>query len=113
MNIEQHIVEKLRHVEDEMKAKSFWRELPPNAEAFESTEPFSIDTMEALEWLQWILIPRLYELIEKGAALPSNFSIAPYFEEVYKDDCNGDFIALFEHLRGLDNLFQFTPMGKL
>lgn len=49
MNIEQRIMEKLRHIEEEMRAKALWRELPPSPEAFESTEPFSIDTMEATE----------------------------------------------------------------
>ena len=112
MNIEQSIIEKLRHLEDEMKAKALWSELPPSPDAFESIEPFSIDTMEALEWLQWVLIPRLYAIIDQGAALPSNFAIAPYFEEVYKHDEEARFMVLLDHLRELDGLFQFTVMGK-
>lgn len=112
MNIEQSIIEKLQHLEDEMKAKALWGELPPSPEAFESKEPFSIDTMEALEWLQWVLIPQLHTIIGQGAVLPSNFAIAPYFEEVYKHDQEARFVVLLDHLRELDGLFQFTGMGK-
>ncbi len=112
MNIEQCIIEKLRHIEDEMKARSLWQALPPDPEAFESVEPFSIDTMEALEWLQWVLIPRLYALMEQGATLPSNFVITPYFDEVYKQDEEGRYIVLLEHLRELDGFFQFTAIGN-
>ncbi|WP_265524135.1 YqcC family protein [Providencia rustigianii] len=111
MNIEQRILEKLEHLEAEMKAQSLWDEVPPSPEAFESVEPFAIDTMEAAQWLQWILIPRLNEMIDQGATLPSNFAIAPYFEEVYKDDEDGKFIAFLDHLRELDSYFQFTVTG--
>lgn len=105
MNIEQRIIEKLRHIEDEMRAKALWNELAPSPEAFESTEPFSLDTMEAVEWLQWILIPRLYELIEQDAVLPGAFAIAPYFEETYKNDDEEQYRLLLVHLRELDDFF--------
>ncbi|ELX8380907.1 YqcC family protein [Providencia vermicola] len=105
MNIEQRIIEKLCHIEEEMKSKALWRELPPSPEAFESTEPFSIDTMEAIEWLQWVLIPRLYAIIEQGAVLPSAFAIAPYFEEAYKHDEEEQYQLLLMHLRELDSFF--------
>lgn len=111
MNIEQRIMEKLRHIEEEMRAKALWRELPPSPEAFESTEPFSIDTMEATEWLQWVLIPRLQALIEQGAVLPGAFAIAPYFEEVYKNDEEGQYHLLLIHLRELDGFFS-TQLGR-
>ncbi|MEQ4623761.1 YqcC family protein [Providencia manganoxydans] len=105
MNIELRIIEKLRHIEEEMRAKSLWNEYPPSPEAFESTEPFSIDTMEATEWLQWVLIPRLYALIEQNAVLPSAFAITPYFEEAYKHDEEAQYCLLLEHLRELDSFF--------
>ncbi|EKT60153.1 YqcC family protein [Providencia sneebia] len=109
MNIEQLIIEKLGHIEAEMRAKAFWQEVPPSPDAFESTEPFSLDTMEALEWLQWILIPRLYELIEQNAILPDAFAVAPYFEEVYKNDEEGQYQLLLSQLRELDSFFSSQP----
>lgn len=111
MNIEQRIIEKLGHLEAEMKLKSLWGELPPSPEAFESVEPFCIDTMEAMEWLQWILIPRLQILIEQGTALPTSFAIAPYFEEAYKHDEEERYALILHHLRELDSFFSTEIRG--
>lgn len=36
--------------------------------------------MEPLEWLQWVLIPRMRQLLESGMPLPQNFAVAPYYE---------------------------------
>lgn len=111
MNTEQRIVEKLRHLEEEMKLKSLWRELPPQPTAFESVEPFCIDTMEALEWLQWILIPRLQAIIDQGGMLPKSFAIAPYFEEAYKHDEEQQYAVILQHLRELDSFFSNSSNG--
>jgi uncharacterized protein YqcC (DUF446 family) len=84
MTKHQQITAILTDIENEMRAVDLWQGQPPAAEAFESELPFAVDTMNAHEWLQWILIPRLYAMIEQGAALPSAFQIAPYFEEHYR-----------------------------
>ncbi|WP_086112834.1 YqcC family protein [Xenorhabdus beddingii] len=104
MSIEKHILHQLQLIEATMKTVGLWQNYPPKPEAFESTQPFSIDTMSAEEWLQWVLIPRMQALIEQKANLPTSFAIAPYFEESYKEktEC---YLPLLEHLRALDNLF--------
>ncbi|MEQ1975830.1 YqcC family protein [Xenorhabdus sp. SGI240] len=104
MSIEKQILHKLQLIEATMKMVGVWQNYPPKPEAFDSTEPFSIDTMSAEEWLQWVLIPRMCALIEQDASLPTAFSIAPYFEEAFKEDAVR-FLPLLEHLRALDNLF--------
>ncbi len=35
---------------------------------------------EPLEWLQWVLIPRMHQLLESGQPLPQNFAVTPYYE---------------------------------
>ncbi|CAM3826098.1 YqcC family protein [Xenorhabdus thuongxuanensis] len=104
MSIEKQVLHKLQLIEASMKTVGIWQNYPPKPEAFESTKPFSIDTMSAEEWLQWILIPRMRALIEQKACLPTAFAIAPYFEEAYKEEAER-FFPLLEHLRALDNLF--------
>ncbi|MEI9696269.1 YqcC family protein [Moellerella wisconsensis] len=99
------IIEKLQHLEQEMRVIELWSETPPAQEAFESEQPFALDTMEPAEWLQWILIPRMYALIEQNATLPSSFSIAPYFEEAYKHEDESRCLNLLTHLRELDAFF--------
>ncbi|MBD2797285.1 YqcC family protein [Xenorhabdus sp. 18] len=104
MSIETQILHKLQLIEAALKTVGLWQDYPPKPEAFESSEPFSIDTMSAGEWLQWVLIPRMRALIDQQACLPAAFAIAPYFEEVYKEETERYF-PLLEHLRALDNLF--------
>ncbi|WP_193017206.1 YqcC family protein [Proteus sp. FME41] len=106
MTPEHHILAKLRLIEGEMKNIELWQAESPTEKAFESTEPFCIDTMSALEWLQWVLIPRLSSMIERGMSLPSEFSITPYYEEAFKDDESRNFADLLNHLRELDAMFK-------
>ncbi|WP_434527003.1 YqcC family protein [Photorhabdus asymbiotica] len=105
MSTEKQILHILQLIEKTMREINLWQEYPPKAEAFESVEPFSIDTMLAEEWLQWVLIPRMYALLEQGTELPAAFVIAPYFEESYKEDTTSRYHQLLEHLRALDRLF--------
>ena len=79
MTSEQHILARLLLIEEEMKNIGLWQLDAPNDEAFASSEPFCIDTMESHEWLQLVLIPRLSSLIDSGMALPTAFAIAPYY----------------------------------
>ncbi len=57
-----------------------WQETAPDSSAFASDKPFCLDTLEPLEWLQWVLIPRMHQLLESGQPLPQNFAVAPYYE---------------------------------
>lgn len=106
MTPEQRVLAKLLLVEDEMKNIGLWQSEPPCDGAFESKEPFCIDTMSAHEWLQWVLIPRLSAMIESGVELPRAFSISPYYEEAFKDDETQDYTVLLDHLRALDAIFE-------
>lgn len=62
-----------------------WQATPPSKQALSSQQPFAIDTLTPSEWLQWIFIARIRLLIEQNQPLPSGFSIAPYFEECWKE----------------------------
>ncbi|OCG25566.1 hypothetical protein A9G11_02050 [Gilliamella sp. wkB108] len=78
-------INQLNQIEDEMQKRMLWQTTPPKADAFLSQEPFAIDTMEALEWLQWIFIPRMRALIDAKTNLPQGFALHPYFEEALKE----------------------------
>ncbi|MEA9392490.1 YqcC family protein [Acerihabitans sp. TG2] len=81
MDFHQQIRQLLFEVEQAMQALSMWQAQPPAREAFDSVEPFSIDTMCPEQWLQWILLPRMHALLDQRAPLPQRFVIAPYFEQ--------------------------------
>ncbi|MFS1537643.1 MAG: YqcC family protein [Candidatus Phlomobacter fragariae] len=99
------VIEKLCLIEAEMKNLNLWSDTPPPAEAFASHLPFAFDTMEAYEWLQWVLLPRLYAVIEQDLVFPKVFAITPYFEEMYKGQQEGRYFRLLENLRALDTVF--------
>lgn len=74
------IIQRLQQVEAVMREHGHWQTHAPAAEAFNSTQPFCLDTLQPLEWLQWVLLPRMQALLDAGAALPQNFAVTPYYE---------------------------------
>ncbi|MFI8417481.1 YqcC family protein [Serratia sp. NPDC078593] len=85
MSIQNQVRHNLQAIEQSMRDLALWQATPPAPEAFSSTEPFCIDSMQAEEWLQWVLLPRMYALLDADAPLPVRFAITPYFEEALKD----------------------------
>lgn len=66
--------------------------------------PNRSDTMEPLEWLQWVLIPRMHDLLENNQPLPGAFAVAPYYEMALATDHPQRALILAE-LEKLDALF--------
>ncbi|TKI05908.1 YqcC family protein [Martelella alba] len=85
MELHSRVRQHLFAIEQVMKQLALWQSHPPARGAFDSREPFCIDTMEAQQWLQWILLPRMHALLDRQATLPTRFAIAPYFEEALPD----------------------------
>jgi len=66
----------LMDIEVELRALGCWDGAAPSENALQSVEPFSVDTMEFYQWLQWIFIPRLSQMIKDNSALPVKCEIA-------------------------------------
>jgi len=84
-----------------------WQEQSPSAEALASTEPFAVDQLAFNQWLQFIFVPRIQQIIAAQASLPENCSIAPMAEEFFNQQQNLDpqkSAALLVHLAALDRL---------
>lgn len=80
MTREEQLRQQLLRVEVTLRQHQLWQSSPPQAEAFNSTQPFCMDTLEPYEWLQWVLIPRMHALLDAGGELPGAFAVAPYYE---------------------------------
>ncbi|ALB56008.1 YqcC family protein [Cronobacter universalis] len=80
MERHQRVRQQLQRVEQALRHHQQWQSAAPHSSAFESTQPFCMDTLEPYEWLQWVLIPRLHALLDAGAPLPQAFAVAPYYE---------------------------------
>lgn len=70
----------IEKIETEMSAIGIWGEASPSAEALASSMPFCYDTLEFGEWLQWIFLPRIKQLIDQQMPLPGKCDIAPLAE---------------------------------
>ncbi len=107
---EQHIVlQRLSQLEQILRDHQLWQETAPAESALQSSQPFSLDTLHPLEWLQWIFIPRMTAIIDAGAGLPEKLAIAPYFEMALEPQLGVRPVLLLT-LRQLDGLFeQETP----
>ncbi|MGL5991750.1 MAG: YqcC family protein [Plesiomonas sp.] len=99
----QHASLLLDNIQQALVTLDLWRVMPPEAAAFKSTEPFSIDTMSAEQWLQWVFVPRMQALLDAKAPFPARFSITPYVEEALKN--HPHISLLLAPLQELDRLF--------
>ena len=84
----------LRTLESELRTQGRWEDRPPPPQALLSNEPFAVDTLDFDQWLQWVLLPKLQQLLLRQLPLPSNCAIQPMAEEVYGDDAGGLRITL-------------------
>lgn len=73
----------LKDLEIELRSQGRWESRSPAEEALQSTQPFAVDTLSFDQWLQWMLLPRLHELLLTQMPLPGSCAIAPMAEEVY------------------------------
>jgi uncharacterized protein YqcC (DUF446 family) len=80
MTLHDSVRDRLHAIEALLRETNHWQENAPDSSAFASGQPFCLDTLEPLEWLQWVLIPRMRQLIASGMPLPQNFAVAPYYE---------------------------------
>ncbi|MDF7680116.1 YqcC family protein [Enterobacteriaceae bacterium ESL0689] len=72
--------EHLQRLEMMLRQAGLWQETAPDSRALASTQPFCLDTLEPLEWLQWVLLPRMRQLLDSQQPLPQNVAITPYYE---------------------------------
>ncbi len=97
------LAEHLLLIERELRVLGWWQEQAPSAAALASQEPFCVDTLTFEQWLQWIFLPRMKQLLEADAALPSVSGIQPMAEMVYREQ-SGVTRRLLELLGEFDRL---------
>lgn len=91
----------LLELERELRAQQMWATEPPESGRLASMTPFAADSLAIEEWLQWIFIPRIKELVEADAALPAICNISDYAEEAWKQAAT-DTDALLQILQTID-----------
>ncbi|AJE20308.1 YqcC family protein [Azotobacter chroococcum] len=97
------LAEQLLLIERELRVLGLWARLPPSDEALSSKQPFCIDALAFEEWLQWIFLPRMKQILESGSALPAVSGIRPMAEMVYAERL-AELGRLLESLGEVDRL---------
>jgi len=80
MTVHDELDRSLRRLEATMKAANLWRMETPEPAAFDSQQPFCIDTMALPQWLRFVFIARLDTLVERRAPMPARCDVAPALE---------------------------------
>ncbi|MAT94042.1 MAG: pseudouridine synthase [Halioglobus sp.] len=78
------VAEILIDIEAQLRQIGQWDRLPPSREALASSQPFCVDTLTLPQWLQFIFLPTLYQILEEGGELPGRCGIAPMAEEYFR-----------------------------
>ncbi len=71
----------LTDLERELRALQMWTAEPPEAKRLTSGQPFCVDTLGFEEWLQWVFVPRMNDLIAQRGLLPGAAQLAPMGEQ--------------------------------
>lgn len=96
----------LDDIEQELRQLGLWggSGARPHYSAFESEIPFFLDTMDFHQWLEYVLIHNLRQMIASDKRLPETMLIHTVAEELYKDNLEL-YKNLIDHLFRLDSHF--------
>ena len=79
------VAEVLIDIEAQLRQLGLWDKIPPSSQALASTQPFCVDTLTLPQWLQFVFLPTMRDLLEGEQPLPDRCGIAPMAEEFFRD----------------------------
>lgn len=89
-------------IQQELTHLGVWSSTPLAAEKFNGMGAFGINTMSLTQWIQFVLLPRIQQIIDEQESLPSESMIAAH--AVREFDGNPGYDKLIELLTQLDDL---------
>jgi uncharacterized protein YqcC (DUF446 family) len=97
------VLKKIQEIEDMMEKLGYWQTEPLAPEAYDFKMAFGIDTMAFSQWLQFILVPRVHEIIETKGEFPPESHVAAQAVRELSGDPEGS--ELVRVLAEFDDLF--------
>jgi uncharacterized protein YqcC (DUF446 family) len=101
------VAELLIDIEAQLRQLGLWDKIPPSTDALASTQPFCVDTLTLPQWLQFVFLPTMYQMLEDGDSLPERCGIAPMAEEFFK----GSGLAIDDLVRSLEDIDELLSAG--
>ena len=80
-DIPDRIADVLLEVEANLRLTGRWDSNRPSEDALLSHQPFCLDTLRFEQWLQWVFLPRMQQILEQRRPLPARSGIFAYAEE--------------------------------
>ncbi len=100
--------QRLAHeLKQELKRLHRWDEKPLPAEKFENMAAFGSNNMTFEQWLQFVLIPRINEIVTEQGEFPDESMLASYAIRNFDGDPEAD--AIHDILYKLDDLINGAP----
>lgn len=103
MDQRQRAARLLERIETELNCLGLWQDQNPAPHELASTQPFAMDTLDFHQWLQFIMLPRMWDMIDGEHPLPPNIAVSPMATHVYRDELENH-EGLIEVLREFDIL---------
>ncbi|MBU2917707.1 YqcC family protein [Psychrosphaera sp. F3M07] len=103
MSIHHQCASLLAQLTIDLKQCNLWSNETPSMDQLSSTEPFAVDTLRFEQWLQFIFIPKMTDLVNNKTNLPSNMNIYPMADESLKHK-NKTITPLLATIKSLDQL---------
>ena len=94
-------------IEAELRRIGAWQEQPLPETGYGFRRAFAADTMAFEQWLQFVLLPRVRELVATDGVFPPRSQVAVY--AVRELDGRPDCDRLLDLLREFDGLFDRGP----
>ncbi len=97
------VIEKLSAIEGELKRLGRWSTYELSEEQYEDMGAFGVNTMSYEQWLQFILIPTVKDIIESKEEFPDESNTGAYAVRYFDGD--PDAFQLISLLCEFDELF--------
>ena len=110
-DIANRIADVLLDVEGTLRTHGKWDSSQPAVSALSSAEPFCMDTLRFEQWLQWILLPRMKNILEQEKPLPAKSGIHVY-AQAYLEKNDPPTPSLLRHIKLFDDLITLHSRVK-
>ena len=67
---------RIEEIETEMRRIGMWQPQPLPPKAYDFHRAFAMDTMAFSQWLQFVFVPRVHQIIDSDEQFPQSSSVA-------------------------------------
>jgi uncharacterized protein YqcC (DUF446 family) len=96
-------------IEADLRKLGRWQEEPPPESAFQSRRPFYGDTMAFTQWLQFVLLARIRQVVAERGSFPAHSQVSGYAVREFDTDYEAQ--ALIPALRDFDQFIESLAQG--